>query len=414
MRILVLGGGSGQLSIIKKIKKLKHQVVLSDYLSDAPGRKFADFSEKVSTFDVEANIKTAEKYNVDAVLTAGTDQPVYTAAAVSEALDLPSFLDKKTALAVTNKKFMKNIFSQNNIPAVKYKLLAKNFSESDFSGLKAPYVIKPLDSQGQRGVFKLNTASEVRENYQEVLSYSRQQEFLLEEYYPGDEITLSGWVNKGRLKILSITDRVTYQNKKHIGISSAHIFPSKYLAKHYKKIKKISDDIVKAFAIKEGPVYFQMLAAKDGIKVNEIACRIGGAYEGYYLPKITGVDIEKMLIDISLGREADSSNLKSYDIEDNKSWLSVQLFYADKGRIKYITPKEQILALKGVLKTAYNFRSGDIIAEIENATQRAGYFIVKAESRKQLKSRIKKVYDKLEFLSQNNENLIIREIGEVL
>lgn len=414
MKILILGGGSGQLSIIKKAKAMGHQVIVSDYYKDAPGKEIADFSELISTFDVKANIKAAKKHNVDAVLTAGTDQPVYTAAAVNEALDLPSFLSKKTAKAVTNKKIMKKKFSEADIAAVKYQIIDENFKDEILSELTFPVVVKPLDSQGQRGVFKLKNKTQIRNNFSEILKFSREKEILVEEYYKSDEITLSGWVKDSALKILTITDRVTHQNKKHIGICSAHIFPSKFLNNYFEAIKKISQKIVDSFDIKNGPVYFQFLIGDKGIKVNEIACRIGGAYEGDFIPIITGVDIMEMMVELSLGKNLLTKALGKYDILKNNNWLSVQLFFAETAHIKEITPLSNLKELPGIIKAGLNFKAGDKIGEIENATERAGYFIVKANSKNELKIRIKKAYDTLKIYNQKGENVIIRKIGEVL
>jgi len=419
MNILVLGGGKGQLSLIKKAKAMGHQVIVSDYYEDAPGKKFADFSTNTSTFDIEGNIQTAQKYGADAVITIGTDQPVYTAAAVNEALNLPNFLSLETAKAVTNKKNMKNIFQKNNIPSVKYKIIAEDFADEDLKKFSFPVVVKPLDSQGQRGVFKLNSIKEIRERFNEVLQFSREDEILVEEYYQSEEITLSGWVIDSKINILSITDRITHQNEEHIGICSAHVFPSKFLHKYYNDIKKISDKIVKSFSIKEGPVYFQLLIGEKGIRVNEIACRIGGAYEAYFIPYLTGIDILELMINLSLAEKKYSATLETYqkqfekyDILKNNKWLSVQLFFAESAKIAEITAENELNSLPEVLWAGLNFNKGDIISEIENATERAGYFIVSAETKDKLQNKIKKVYDNLKIYNAKGENLVIREIGE--
>ena len=118
---------------------------------------------------------------------------------------------------------MKKYFSKYNIPTVNYKIISKNFSEKELSNISFPVVIKPLDSQGQRGVFRLNSIKEIRNHFPEVLSYSREDEILVEEYYKSYEITISGWVYDGKLYILTVTDRITYENDSHIGICSAHI-----------------------------------------------------------------------------------------------------------------------------------------------------------------------------------------------
>lgn len=412
MRLLVLGGGSAQLSLIKKAKELGHEVVVSDYYQDAPGKKIADFSSESSTFDLEANLKTAEKYAVDGVLTAGTDQPVYTAARVAESLNLKQYLSTETAEAVTNKKVMKNKFSKAAIPTVKYQILSANFSDRTLEDFKRPFVIKPLDSQGQRGVFKLDNAAQIREKFNEVLSYSREAEILVEEYYKSDEITVSGWVLDGETTILTVTDRLRFETGIHIGICSSHLFPSKHLKKYFFEIKTTAEKIVKEFGIKNGPIYFQFLIGEEGLKVNEIACRIGGAYEGDFMPALTGVDILEMMVRLAAGQSVKQKALKNYSIQANQKFLSSQLFFAGPGKIKHITDSSELQKLAGVLKIGFNYQAGEWIPNIENATARAGYFIILSDNKDELQQRVTAVYDKLKIIDQNGNNLVYREIGE--
>src|SRR6056297_1313693 len=341
-------------------------------------------------------------------MTVGTDQPVFTAMKVAKKLNLPRYLTEETARAVTNKREMKKTFSKYDIPTVNYKIINKNFSDKKLANINFPVVIKPLDSQGQRGVFKLNSIKEIRKHFSEVLNYSRENEILVEEYYKSDEITVSGWVNQGNLNLLTITDRVTHENNSHIGICSAHIFPSKHLKKYYNQIKAISEKIVDSFKIKNGPIYFQILVGENGLKVNEIACRIGGAYEGDFMPWLTGVDILEMMINLAAGQELDLKALNDYSIEDNSKHLSSQLFFAGPGEIREITIVSEILKLPGVLKAGLNYEAGDRIPEIKNATARAGYFIVMAENENELKQRVKAVYDNLKIIDQNGKNLVLR------
>ncbi|HMA59184.1 MAG TPA: carboxylate--amine ligase, partial [Halanaerobiales bacterium] len=151
-----------------------------------------------------------------------------------------------------------------------------------------------------------------------------------------------------------------------------------------------------------------------GIKVNEIACRIGGAYEADFMPLITDVDILKMVINSSLGKSINKEPLKNYNLLENDNWLSVQLFFAGKGKIKSIRNIEHIKNIPEVVDIKVNYKEGDTIPEIENATARAGYFIVKAKSKRELKNNIKKVYDKLKILNTKDKNLVLRKAGETL
>lgn len=408
MKLLILGAGNCQLNSILKAKQKGHIVISSDYYLNAPGKEFSDFKELASTFDCVSNIEVAKRYSVDGVMTVGTDQPVLTVAKVCEALNLPSYIDTKTAKYVTNKKFMKKLFSESNIPTANYKILDKAFKDEEIGNIKFPVVIKPLDSQGQRGVFKLDSITEIRANFDEVLSFSRENYILLEEYYKSDEITVSGWVVDSETTILTVTDRVTFENKSHIGICTAHNFPSKNLLKYYDEILSITKKIVEVFKIKNGPIYFQMLIGKEGIKVNEVACRIGGAYEDELIPLLTGIDILDMLIDYTLGNPVDYRKLRQYNLLENNKTACVQMIFARPGKIEKLGDMNNIKKLNGVVQAKFIFKSGDEIKEIENATQRAGYMIIEGYDKVILKENIEKAFETLKMYNRDGINMIYK------
>ena len=407
MKLLVLGGGNNQVNAIKKAKLKGHDLLVSDYYEDAPGKKYANYKELVSSFDVEGNIGLGEKYNIDGVMTLGTDQPVYTVAKVAEALGLPRFLDSHLAKGVTNKRLMKRIFIENNIPTPRFKLIKKSFTDEELKDLKFPIVLKPLDSQGQRGIYKLNSIGEIRDKIKDTLSYSREDEAIVEEYYQSDEITVSGWVHNDKTYILIVTDRVIFEKGQHIGICKAHNFPSKHLDKYYERIENLTKKIVKTFKISQGPIYFQMLIGAEGIKVNEIACRIGGANEDELIPLLTGVDILDMVIDYSLGKSVDYKKLKDYNLSSNTKNATVQLFFARPGKIKKMSNMEDLVKLQGLVSGGLNFKPGQSLGEISNATARAGYMIIVGETREDLIENLQRAYENLKIVDDKGNNLII-------
>ena len=59
--------------------------------------------------------------------------------------------------------------------------------------------------------------NDIRMHIDETLNYSRENKVLLEEYYPNDEITVSGWVHEGKAHIISVVDRLTMEKDNRIG-----------------------------------------------------------------------------------------------------------------------------------------------------------------------------------------------------
>ena len=401
MELMILGASSLQLAAYNKCKSKGIKTIACDYYEDAIGKTVADKSFLASTFDFEACYQVALANKVDGVLTLGTDQPVYTVTAIQEKLALQSFFSLETALKVTNKKKMKETFVENNIPCNKSKIINRNDNLTNLD-LKFPLVIKPIDSQGQRGIYKVHSIEEIKEKIDLSLSFSKSDDLLLEEYYPSDEICMSGYVVNNKLYLLSITDRLTFEIEEHIGISYGHRFPSKY-SNYYQEIEKLSQKIVSDFKILNGPVYFQMLIGDEGLKVNEIACRIGGAYEAYLIPELCGVDILEYTINHSLRLENDYQKLFEYNFYTNTKHAMVALFFCEPGKVTKI----DCGALDNLTyKYGLNIDEGQILREIKDARNRAGYFITIADSAIQLKNSIDKIFSNIKILA-NDKNLII-------
>ncbi|WP_026396263.1 ATP-grasp domain-containing protein [Acetobacterium malicum] len=404
MRLQILGGGNNQLGAIRRAAEQGHEVVLVDYFKNPPGRKYAAFNEVVSTFDVEKNIEIAKKYRVDGVMTMGTDQPVYTVARVAEALQLPAFLDVPTARAVTNKEVMKAIMTDNQIPTVPYRFLTAAAGVAELKDIPFPVVIKPLDSQGQRGVFKLNSPAEVINSLSETLSFSRADKVLLESYYPSDEITVSAWVDKGVPEILTITDRESFSFERNIGICYAHEYPSRHHNRS-PEIQTLVDKITRAFQIKAGPLYIQLLVGDQGIVVNEVAGRIGGAHEDIFIPYLTGFDILDRVINFSLGIIAAPPRPRAARLSEH---LSVQLFFAKPGKIASLTSLERLTKLPGMIAAGYNVAVGETLETIANATARAGYLVIAETSERALHQAINQAFDALKISDEQGQNLVIQ------
>lgn len=408
MKVMVLGGGSCQMNLIERLKKQGDEVVLIDYLPDCPASSLSDTHLLISTFDTKSVLEAARKFEIEAIITLGTDQPVLTAAKVAEELDLPFYLTSEQALAATNKRVMKKMFTKNGIPTANYRLIKKDFEDRDIKDISFPVVLKPVDSQGQRGIYKLNSIEEIREHMADTLSFSREDKALLEEYYESDEITVNGWLSDGKLALLSVVDRVSMTAGAHIGICIAHNFPSLHLKEYYDEIQKLTEQIVSVFGFKNGPVYFQYLIGKDRIKVNEIAMRIGGAYEDITLLEITGFDVLKMLIDTVKGKSLSIDKLQRYNLVDSKIFLSTQMFFLKAGKIKKIFYDKGALKKCKVEIISISFKIGETVGDIKNATARAGYFIVQGEDFEDMMHNVDAAYDEISILNENDENMVIR------
>ncbi len=437
MRLMMLG--------ILAARAMGHEVVTCDNRPDSVGHAHGTARAHASTFDVAAVIREAQAHAVDGIMTMGTDQPVLTAALAAEALGLPMPLPVRTARAVTDKRVMKRQFQQAGIPTVPWTLLGGADVADDAAGqaagdaagdavgpainhaagyaaghtaghpipmsaLAPPLVVKPVDSQGQRGVWLVPDAAAAGARLADVLRFSRTDEILVESHYPNEEVTVSGWVTQGEPRLLSITDRVTFAEPERLGVCLSHELPSKHLARHGKALAALTARIVEAFEIPEGPLYFQFLIGAEGIRVNEIACRIGGAFESQFLPGITGFDLTAAAIRDALGLPHPPSQmraLRAFDVFAPGPALSVQLFFCEPCVIGSLTPLPEVLACPGVLDAGYHLAPGQQVSATGDATGRVGYCIVEAPDPEALEARLHSLYNVLAVRDTQGRNRIL-------
>lgn len=369
--LLLLGGSSCQLSAARRARELGFRVVLADYTEAPPAAPLVDMHERVSTFDFSACLEVARRHHVSGVVAVGTDQPVYTAAAIAQALSLPSPISVQTALRATNKRAMKEAFAAHAVPNAPHVFVSR---DHPFAGdLRAPYVLKPLDSQGQRGVFLLHTPREVMDRLPETLSFSRLSEALVESWYESDELTFSAWLHEGEVYPLALTDREHCADSTHIGVCAAHRYPSVH-ARLEEEALALSRRVVKALDAREGPLYLQFLLGKKGLIVNEAALRVGGAFEDIFVPEITGFSLLDAALHTAMG-------LPYAVPQPRDAWplgvqASVQMLFLRPGQPETRTPEETLRALPGVRYAGYHYAFGQSVPAFSNATARYGYAVL--------------------------------------
>jgi biotin carboxylase len=404
----VLGGGRLQKRIIQQAESQGISVVVIDKDTEAPGKAIATHCFDISTNDYESNLRIAKEMNINGILTIGTDQPVITATRIAEDLKLPSFITSKTALLATNKEQMKLVCRENNIPIANFTILQGEIAtiKETIDGLKPPWVVKPADSQGQRGVAIVKEMNSLFSHIEEAREYSKSSTVIIEEYSDGYEITASAWVRAGRVYLLVLTDRVTYFNPPTLGICLAHLFPSVYGSAQLAPIKALLEKVVHAFGIEEGPLYVQIIITHRGPILNELACRIGGGHEDELIPIVTGIDIRQWLIDFAI---SGGYKFEPYEFsyEDVKQHFGV-FFIAvnDLDVVEEVEELQSQVTSPDLLWGEFYIKRGDSVRPLQNATDRVGAFIVKAEDRESLLRNAKNVYSNLVIKGGKTENLV--------
>lgn len=403
-RVLILGAGPQQLSLIRYAIECGCYVVVSDRNPNAPGIAMASAYAQSSMLDIDKNIAIAQSYNVDAVTTGGSDQVMLTVASIAQACGLPCHLTPETAYRATNKAAMAKAFMDAGVPITKRILIRNHSDVQNTDKLKLPLVVKPVDSQGQLGVVRIDNRSNLSRSIETAMNISREKVVVVEEFMEGKEVTAGAWLQNGKLYIIAVTDRVTYNPYPSLGISLRHILPSESAIGSLFSIGDILEKVAKAYEVTNGPLHAQLIITPDGPFVIEVGSRYGGANEVSLYNHVLGVNEIKYVLNLAFGQE---SNV-NFDIRYNKPlcYGLINLVVAKQGVLAFHEPMNSLIDSGVIVDGGWYHDNGFIQQPITDAYGRIGWFVVTGESRQSIINNATLVYSKLKVLNKSGENLV--------
>lgn len=403
MKALVLAGGFPQIDLIVKLKERGIVTILADYFQNPVAKEYADKFYRISTLDVDAIKEVANKEHVDFIITVCTDQALLTMAKVSEELGLPCYLSYETARNVTNKAFMKDVFTRAGIPTAKH-LIISAYHQNDFIGWAFPLIVKPVDCNSSKGVHKVEDFSDLENAIDEAILLSRTNSAIVEEYISGKELSVDVYVENGKALVLDITTSEKLIIKDRFVIFRTwHPARISNIIRH--KVLEIAQQIADAFKLDNCPMLIQMLTDGENVYVIEFSARTGGGVKHLSIYRRTGVDVISAVIDLQLGKKP------HIQIEKPKTkYMIDEYIYCKPGVYDHLQGFEE-LKKDGTITDFYTFRwKESVFDSVENSGDRIGGFTIEGNSSEELKRKHKKVNSLTKVISITGKDMMRHDL----
>ncbi|MDC1135650.1 ATP-grasp domain-containing protein [Alphaproteobacteria bacterium] len=405
-KILILGAGYQQIPLIRRAKKRKAFVVVCDISSNSPGISDADLHIKCDIHDQKKIITVIKDLKLDAILTIGTDQAMVCVSQVAYECGLPCHLLPQAAKYATNKELMSSRFDKFHVKTPKSFAVTKELDNPRLDELSFPLVVKPIAGQGQKGIRRANNLSELQNAIEHAKNYNILEQdagVIIEEFFEGSEITLSAWLCNGSILWVGAADRITFNPLPAIGIAFQHIAPSLQAAKISNDLNKTLLKVAKAYGMKNGPLYAQIIVEKNEHRVIEVGARIGGGNEYFLYKYSTGIDLADASLNLALNLPVD------YIFEQREiicNHALVNFIFAHEGKIEKQTNLADLKKKDKILNGDWYKIKGDYQEPIVDAYGRVGWFLMGADNRKSLLRSSKSFYETLQMTSSKNEQIL--------
>ena len=162
-----------------------------------------------------------------------------------------------------------------------------------------PAVLKPVDSGGQRAVFRIESRDELERDLPEAVAESPTNEALLEGFVEGIELNGIVIARKGEPALVTLSDRLRPPGI-GFGVGWIHVFPSSIPPEQLRRAEEIAVESVRALGLRDAIAFPQLIASpQGGVAVVEVAARIPGGQMADLVRHAVGVDLIEALAPVS-------------------------------------------------------------------------------------------------------------------
>lgn len=368
-KICILGVGNAQIDAINYCKEKGLEVYSCSYSNEGPGIELSDHFAVIDIKDVEGIKKYVTENNIDAVYSVGSDIAMPTACKVSEDLNLPHFVSHKTAQICQHKYEMRRVLGDDFEGNVKFKLI-KDKKEID-SWDNYPSILKPVDSQGQRGVRLVENKEDFEKYFEDSMSYSTRKELIIEEYIDGPEISVNAFAVNGQVIFALVSDRLVFDELPG-GIIKEHVIPTNFCSREVEiKAQEIAKQVMNRLGILNGPAYMQIKISNNQPKLIEVTPRLDGCHMWNLITHYCGVNLLSMTLDYLLTNSIENiDKIKGLDLKRNND-MTLKFLCEETGKC-YDRSKYNVEGVK-YLKWYYN--QGEKVKKINGYMEKGGYII---------------------------------------
>ncbi|HUG64856.1 MAG TPA: hypothetical protein VMK83_06520 [Gaiellaceae bacterium] len=379
--VLFVGAGRHQHRAIEQARARGLRVAAVDRNADAPGLAAADVAEVVDFTRVAEVVEAAKRIRVDGALTVSADRAVPVVAAVAEELGLPG-IGTATAHLLTHKRAMRDALGAAGLPQPPYATLRSTDDiGAALAAVSFPAVLKPVDSGGQRAVFRIESRKELERDLDEAIAESPTNEALLEEFVDGIEMNGIVIARAGEPGLVTLSDRLRPPGV-GFGVGWIHVYPPSIPQEQLRLSEQIAVDAVRALGLSDAIAFPQLIASPNGsVAVVEVAARIPGGQMADLVRHAVGVDLVDVALRQALGEDVpDEVALPRFTQPLAIRFFTAQPGPLPTGEVTRIGSLDAVLASEGVVQADTYLQVGETIRPVRRDGDRRGYVIAVADA----------------------------------
>jgi biotin carboxylase len=381
-RILVVGCGFPQLSLVRAAKRRGYTVVGADMNPRAVAVRLCDEFHQASTADVEALCEVVRRTRAGAITTSGSEVALKSTALVAARLRLPFHADPETVRLCQDKDAMRAAYSAAGLAVPTFARCTSLEEARDFARAHDfPLVVKPSRGWGQRGVARVENEAELAHAVEEARAHSASAGLsvvVVEAWLAGREYSVNGWIEDGRLVSYCVTERLTVAGKRPLGVMIAEVYPSGLSIDEETRVIEEARRGAAALGHTRGPCYSQVSLGPDGCVLFETAARLGGGFDADVTKLASGVDLYDRVLGVALG---DAALERQGRVGPTHAGAVAKFLVGRPGHVRALRGLAQARAMAGVADAEVFVPVGGQVLPLTDSAKRAAYVLAHGATR---------------------------------
>lgn len=380
-KLLILGGDSFTVPVVKAAKAQGYYVITCDYLPHNIAHKYSDQYLNFSTTDKEGILKAARNIKIDGIVTY-TDSGVVTCAYVAHHLGLPMTGPLDSVEILQNKaRFRKFLRTHGfNVPNAKGYSSAEE-ALKDMQDFELPVIVKPVDAAGSKGVTKVVSWDNLPKAIEWAIKYSFSGEFIIESWIEkkGASSDSDSFSYNGKLVIATFSAQWFDETAAGPYVPAAYSWPSTFTHEQESYLKSEIQRLLTLLEMQNSVYNIETrIGTDDKPYIMEVSPRGGGNRLSEMVRLSTGVDLITNAVRVAVGDQPVDYNEKQL----NGYWAEIILHSRKSGKFNSLTIDQ---AYQPFVKEIDLWKNeGDRVEAFRAARDAIGTLILKFDTQEQL------------------------------
>lgn len=413
-KLLVLGGTSASLALVKEAQRLGVYAIVVDDNESGVAKDIADESFVLSTTDFDGLLKLIKEKEIDGVFCGPSEFNIKNTMKICKMANLPFYISEEQWDMSSDKATFKALCDQHGVPTVPGYDLTEEFLREDLEKIEFPVIVKPVDGSSSVGLTVCWNEEELKRAVPIALENSESKRFIVEKYITNDHGFGCKYIaNDGEIYLTGLSDRYTVgEGDGKAMIINVAVYPSKLSDYYIKEINTNAIKMFKAMGIQNGTFFMQALVDHDGkIYFHEMGLRLSGGFSFKMFEITCGFSDMEMMIRYALGEQfATEEEIKKINPYFNGHYVGILCLPLKLGKLKEISGVTEVLNDPTVFDYIQYYHENDEIGPEKMGTLMQLFCRVKilTENKQEFIEKMKWIQETLSITGENGEDMIYR------